>query len=237
MAQESWKREQEAGCQPPDGPIRCAKNCGFFGSSATSNMCSKCYRDHVIQQTKEAAKANAAGVKAAQMAASVSRPELMDVDMDKGNKEREASDTDFMSGVHVLAGMAAKDKAAEPSMQVDLSFSPASSSHASPAVKQAAIAVSLPLATAASATAAASPGTSGSGGAAVAAGPATHPNRCAACKKKVGLTGFKCRCNGVFCSSHRYSDKHDCTFDYKAAARESIAKANPVVRGSKIEKI
>ena len=40
-------------------------------------------------------------------------------------------------------------------------------------------------------------------------------NRCGVCKKKVGLTGFTCRCAGLFCSIHRYSDKHDCKFDYK----------------------
>ena len=40
-------------------------------------------------------------------------------------------------------------------------------------------------------------------------------NRCQSCKKKVGLTGFTCRCGGLFCSIHRYSDKHDCSFDYK----------------------
>merc|ERR1712012_1503986 len=34
-------------------------------------------------------------------------------------------------------------------------------------------------------------------------------------EKKVGLTGFTCRCGGLFCSIHRYSDKHDCNFDYK----------------------
>merc|ERR1719232_207314 len=33
------------------------------------------------------------------------------------------------------------------------------------------------------------------------------------CKKKVGLTGFTCRCGGLFCSIHRYSDKHECKFD------------------------
>ena len=40
-------------------------------------------------------------------------------------------------------------------------------------------------------------------------------NRCFVCKKKVGLTGFTCRCGGLFCSIHRYSDKHECGFDYK----------------------
>ena len=40
-------------------------------------------------------------------------------------------------------------------------------------------------------------------------------NRCHTCKKKVGLTGFTCRCGGLFCSIHRYSDKHQCDFDYK----------------------
>ena len=40
-------------------------------------------------------------------------------------------------------------------------------------------------------------------------------NRCFVCKKKVGLTGFTCRCGGLFCSIHRYTDKHECTFDYK----------------------
>jgi hypothetical protein len=40
-------------------------------------------------------------------------------------------------------------------------------------------------------------------------------NRCVSCKKKLGLTGFTCRCGGLFCSIHRYSDKHQCDFDYK----------------------
>ena len=46
-------------------------------------------------------------------------------------------------------------------------------------------------------------------------------NRCGVCKKKVGLTGFTCRCGGLFCSIHRYSDKHQCDFDYKVTPAES----------------
>ncbi|OEL34234.1 hypothetical protein BAE44_0004747 [Dichanthelium oligosanthes] len=32
------------------------------------------------------------------------------------------------------------------------------------------------------------------------------PNRCASCRKKVGLLGFACRCGGTFCSVHRYTE-------------------------------
>ncbi|KAL3647599.1 hypothetical protein CASFOL_008567 [Castilleja foliolosa] len=57
------------------------------------------------------------------------------------------------------------------------------------------------------------------------------------CRKKVGLMGFRCRCGDVFCSEHRYSDRHDCSYDYKAAGREAITKENPVVRASKLLKV
>ncbi|GAA0174585.1 hypothetical protein LIER_27950 [Lithospermum erythrorhizon] len=63
------------------------------------------------------------------------------------------------------------------------------------------------------------------------------PSRCASCHKRVGLTGFHCRCGNLFCGTHRYSDKHDCQFDYQAAARNAIAKANPVVKAEKLGKI
>jgi len=63
------------------------------------------------------------------------------------------------------------------------------------------------------------------------------PNRCFACKKRVGLTGIECRCGNLFCSSHRYSDKHSCTFDYKTVGRDAISKANPVVKADKVNKI
>jgi len=68
-------------------------------------------------------------------------------------------------------------------------------------------------------------------------GKTKRRNRCYTCRKKVGLTGFECRCGGLFCGLHRYSDKHNCTYDYKADGREQIAKANPVVVGEKVKKI
>lgn len=62
-------------------------------------------------------------------------------------------------------------------------------------------------------------------------------NRCSGCHRKVGLTGFRCRCGELFCGKHRYSDRHDCSFDYKTAGRITISRDNPLVRASKIVRI
>ncbi|XP_067943724.1 AN1-type zinc finger protein 6-like [Watersipora subatra] len=61
--------------------------------------------------------------------------------------------------------------------------------------------------------------------------------RCFTCKKKVGLTGFECRCGGMYCGIHRYSDKHGCAFDYKEHGADHIRKNNPLVVGSKVQKL
>jgi len=67
--------------------------------------------------------------------------------------------------------------------------------------------------------------------------PQVDTTRCWSCTKKVGLLGFKCRCEYVFCSLHRYSDKHECGFDYKSMNKAALEKANPVVKGDKLTKI
>ena len=51
------------------------------------------------------------------------------------------------------------------------------------------------------------------------------------------FTGFDCRCGHVFCGTHRYSDLHGCTFDYRADAAAKIKKENPVVVAEKVKKI
>ncbi|XP_010515753.1 PREDICTED: zinc finger A20 and AN1 domain-containing stress-associated protein 6-like [Camelina sativa] len=67
--------------------------------------------------------------------------------------------------------------------------------------------------------------------------PQQTPNRCTTCRKRVGLTGFKCRCGTTFCGAHRYPEVHGCTYDFKSAGREEIAKANPLVKAAKLQKI
>ncbi|KAI9919571.1 hypothetical protein PsorP6_017255 [Peronosclerospora sorghi] len=65
-----------------------------------------------------------------------------------------------------------------------------------------------------------------------------NKKRCWECKKKVGLTAIECRCGFVFCSSHRFEDQHNCSFDFKMADRAELARRNPGGGAfSKLEKL
>ena len=63
----------------------------------------------------------------------------------------------------------------------------------------------------------------------------TNTSRCWSCNKKIGLLGFKCRCEYFFCAEHRYSDKHECEFDYKALGKQQLTAANPIISPAKME--
>ena len=60
-------------------------------------------------------------------------------------------------------------------------------------------------------------------------------NRCWTCNKKVGLLGFKCKCEYVFCGEHRLAEAHECDFDFKASGKKLLAKQNPTIAPSKME--
>jgi len=63
-------------------------------------------------------------------------------------------------------------------------------------------------------------------------------DRCFCCSKKLRLAQqFTCKCGYVFCSEHRYADKHECAFDYQGHAKTLLSKANPTVVSSKLNRI
>ncbi|WCJ35532.1 Zinc finger A20 and AN1 domain-containing stress-associated protein 1 [Euphorbia peplus] len=60
--------------------------------------------------------------------------------------------------------------------------------------------------------------------------------RCENCRKKVGLTGFKCRCGKLLCGMHRYPKEHDCAFDFKDSDRRILDKQiNVLVKADKLD--
>lgn len=59
------------------------------------------------------------------------------------------------------------------------------------------------------------------------------PKRCQfdCCKMKLGLVPFACRCGNYYCSTHRFSDDHKCTYNYKEDHKKELLKylSSPVI--------
>jgi hypothetical protein len=123
-------------------PVACEGKCGFFGSPALENYCSKCFRGMKERKIKE---------------------------------EEEAKEKEMEAAQEALKPIVIEDREDQ-----------------------------------------------------------TEKNRCWKCTKKIGLTGVRCRCGYVFCSSHRYAESHDCDYDYKANERRKLTKQNPLVQADKL---
>ena len=67
--------------------------------------------------------------------------------------------------------------------------------------------------------------------------PTKPTNRCLQCKKKVGYLGFECKCDGYFCSTHRYPEEHKCSYDHKTEKINKLRQDNPQIMAEKVRKI
>ena len=65
------------------------------------------------------------------------------------------------------------------------------------------------------------------------------PKRCQhdGCKVKLMLADFACRCKSFYCSQHRASEVHKCSFDYRAVSKDILTKQMPTVVGEKFQRI
>lgn len=62
-------------------------------------------------------------------------------------------------------------------------------------------------------------------------------SRCKKCLKKNTIMEFKCKCNNIYCSIHRYPEEHDCSYDYKQNEKRKIVEENKKIKRFKIDKI
>ncbi|GJQ09679.1 hypothetical protein GpartN1_g1470.t1 [Galdieria partita] len=209
------KRSESTEVRSASVPTPCVKGCGFYGTSSTLDMCSKCYREHLRQeqqrlqvesvcqqqqQQQQQQKHDKGGAESAQDA------ELQDMnpltEQQEEGKETFVEPQTGQGCVSEVSPLETSKFVQESKVEEECQGLPQSLSSAQEENTE-----------------------------------QKPKNRCQWCNKKVGLTGFSCRCGFVFCSEHRYSDKHNCNFDFKSQNKEILSKANPQVVASKINKI
>ena len=62
-------------------------------------------------------------------------------------------------------------------------------------------------------------------------------NKCFECNKRLGLYAIRCKCGNLFCSMHRYAEKHICTYNYKEMYKKELKNNNNLIISEKISKI
>jgi len=197
--------------QPESNPTFCTNNCGFYGSSQFEGMCSKCYREQV-NRSYNAGRTNSFPSFYSSSNTSLTSQNLLEDEIVNNSIENDNSVDELK-------------QENDASLLPHVASAPTISSH-----------IDMPTANDSNTIESSSLGASPISSSNV---DKKKRNRCSweTCNKKLGLTGFDCRCGGQFCSLHRYANEHNCTFDYKEHGQNEIRKNMPVVQAERVRRI
>ncbi|XP_049575009.1 AN1-type zinc finger protein 3 isoform X2 [Syngnathus scovelli] len=219
------------GSKPPSNvnvvPPRCP--CGFWGSSKTMNLCSKCFADIQKKQPDGASKASSSP-------SSSSQADVFCSETNKGIGQSfiamSDSSDDPLPGDAAVTSLPAQDVCSTDTAFSSLStptkrsFESASESESDSSPEKRARVGEVPAAeesSSSSSSSSCSASSSSSSASSRGGSKQRSRKRCHRCQTKLELVQQElgsCRCGYVFCMLHRLPEQHDCLFDHLGSGRQ-----------------